>query len=123
MARSADFKRLAQSGYTLAFVNVINTIAEPYAAVAIISLYRFHSNARVGSFNALCCDLVARLIAYGLAIFKGQTVVVGELFECSNVNHMYYLFSFDVYIIPHFRENVNSQNKQSFKQIFVQIWA
>jgi hypothetical protein len=91
IAGSSDFESLALGGYAVALVDVVDTFAIPYAAVAFVGSHGFDSLFRCATFNAFGGDLVAALVSNGFAVFECESVIVGEFANCANVNHMYYL--------------------------------
>lgn len=102
-----------------AFVDIVDTIGKPHAAVAIVGFYRIDSFASVTALNAFSCYLPAAFIGNGLAILKGQTVIVGQLANRANVNHFDVPLSFSDYIIPCFSGFV----KYFFKKIFMNFYT
>ena len=94
IARLADFKRLLLGLYPLGTVDIVDAIGEPNAAVSCIRFDCVNSFTRCLALYALGSDLPARLVLNNLAIFERHAVVVGELTDRTNVNHVISLSGF-----------------------------
>lgn len=90
IALSADLECALLGCFAVGFVDIINTFAEPYAAVAAVCLNRVDGFSCACGFDAFGCDLVACLIGNALATFKGHTVVFFKFENRANVNHNMY---------------------------------
>jgi hypothetical protein len=71
----------------LGLVDVVNPFTVPDAAIAIISFNRVDCFACVACFDAFRGNLPTALVCNDFTLFKGQTVVIGELANGENVNH------------------------------------
>ena len=83
----ADFQRLALRVHAVALVDVVHAFGKPYTAVAIVSLDCVDCFPCGLALYAFGGNLPAGFIGDRLAIFKGQTVIVNELFNRADVNH------------------------------------
>ena len=90
IALSADLERALLGCFAVGFINIINTIAEPYATVAAIILDCVNGFSCACGLDAFDCDLVTGLISDTLAVFEGHTVVVLKFENRANVNHNMY---------------------------------
>ena len=94
IARLADFKRLLLGLHSLGLVNIIDAIRKPYTAVSCICFDCVNSFTRCLALYALGSDLPAGLVPNNLAIFERHAVVVSELTDRTNVNHVISLSGF-----------------------------
>lgn len=90
IAFSADLERALLGCFAMGFVDIINTVAEPYAAVAAIILDRVNGFSCACGLDAFGCNLVTGLMGDAFAAFKGHTVVVFKFENGTNVNHNMY---------------------------------
>lgn len=90
IALSADLERALFGCFAVGFVDIVNTLAEPYAAVAAVCLNRVDGFSCACGLDAFGCDLVASLIGDALATLKGHTVVFFKFENGANVNHNMY---------------------------------
>ena len=100
IARLADFKRLLLGLHSLGTVDIVDAIGEPNAAVAAIFLDCVNGFACGFTLHALGSHLPAGLVPDNLAMFEGQTVIVGELENRTNVNHVVIPFRFVWVFLP-----------------------
>ena len=89
--RAPNLERLTLGVYSVALVDIPNTIAIPHATVATVRLNGIYGASCCCAFHALGGDLIACLIAYRLSLFESQAVVVFEFKYRANVNHSMYL--------------------------------
>ena len=110
----ADFQRLALRVHAVTLVDVVHAFTVPHAAVAIVSLDSVDCLACRLALYAFGGNLPAGFVGDGLAVFKGQAVVVSELFNRADVNHfcISLLFPSGI-IIAH-----NARNVKLFWEIF-----
>lgn len=87
---SADLECALFGCFAMGFINIINAVAEPYAAVAAIILDCVNGFSCACGLDAFGCDLVAGLIGDALATLKGHTVIFFEFENGANVNHNMY---------------------------------
>ena len=104
----ADFECFALRVHAVALVDVVDAVGKPHAAVAIVSLDSVDCFPCGLALYALGGNLPAGFVGDGLAVFKGQAVVVSELFNRADVNHfcISLLFPSGI-IIAHSARNVN----------------
>ena len=88
IARLANFKRLLLGLHPLGLVNIIDAVRKPHTAVSAEVLNRVDSFAGGLALNAVGSDLPAGLVVDFLTIFEGHAVVIGELTNRTNVNHV-----------------------------------
>ena len=86
---AADIESFLLRVDPIGFVYIVDTIREPYAAVAIERLDSIHSGAGSCDGHAFSCHLPARLIGNGLACLKSKAVIVAEFLDSPNVNHWF----------------------------------
>lgn len=90
IALSANLERALLGCFAMGFVDIINTLAEPYTAVAAICLNRVDGFSCACGLDAFGCNLVTGLMGDALAALKGHTVVVFKFENRANVNHNMY---------------------------------
>lgn len=103
IASAPNLKGFALGVDSVALVDVINTIGEPYATVAAVCLNCVDGLARIASLYALGGNLIAALVDNGRAVLKSETIIVSEFENGANVNHSMYLSFFGNYIISQTR--------------------
>jgi len=94
IVRLADCESLALCVNTLALVDVVNTISEPHAAVALVSFDGVDCFSCVRGLDAFGCNLPARFVSDTLSIFQRQPVIVLKVLNGADVNHFGISFSF-----------------------------
>lgn len=84
-----DFQGLFFGIYPTAFVDVIDAVGEPDPAVTAICLNRINGFSGSCNFDALGGNLPACFIGDWLAVFQGKTVVISQLFDTPDINHVF----------------------------------
>ena len=100
ITRFADFHSFTLCCHALAPVNEIDTRTVPHPTVAAVVSHRVNGFLCGLAFDALCGNLPAGFVIYFFAHFEGQPVIVAQLADRTNVNHVVYLLCcFVVFII------------------------
>jgi len=90
----ANFERLALRVYSVALVDVVDTISEPHAAVAVVSLDSVDCFSCGLALYAFGGYLPAAFVGDRLASLERQPVIIAELEDRTNVNHLGISFFF-----------------------------
>ena len=75
----ADFQSFALRVHSVAFINVVNAIGKPDAAISVESLNRFESGPRIFGLYTFGSNLPTCLIGDALALFKSDAIIVFEV--------------------------------------------
>ena len=76
----------------VALVDVVDTAGEPDPAVAAVGLNRVNGLAIRAALDAFGGDLPAGLVGDGLAVLESEAVILGQLANRANVDHLWIPF-------------------------------
>ena len=94
--------------YSVAAVDVVNTISKPDTAISIVGFYSVDCFSCGLDFDALGGNLPTAFVGDDFAVFKGKSIIVVQFVNAADVNHFVFLsLLVSVYMIPHFSWLVN----------------